>query len=51
VPEQWQRHNIRSTVRYLAGMHWHRARFHGLRSPMYAIKTALYAVRGAMPRR
>ena len=46
VPEQWQRHNIRSTVRHLAGPHWHRARFYGLRSPLYAIKTVLYAARG-----
>jgi hypothetical protein len=48
VPEQWQRHNIRSTVRYLAGLHWHRARFQGLRSPLCATKTALYAMRGVV---
>jgi hypothetical protein len=34
APEQWQRHNIRGTVRYLAGLHWYRVRFHGLSSPL-----------------
>lgn len=46
VPEQCQRHNIRSTVSYLAGLHWHRARFHGLRSPAYLARCVFYAVRG-----
>lgn len=48
VPEQWQRHNVKATVSYLAGLHWHRARFHGLRSPLYVTKIASYAVRGAV---
>lgn len=47
VPEQWQRHSVRSTVTHLAGLHWHRARIHGLRSPLYVTKTAIYAVRSA----
>ena len=46
VPEQWQRHNIRGTVSYLAGLHWHRARFHGLRSPAYLVRCVFYALRG-----
>ena len=46
VPEQGQRHNIRSTVSYLAGLHWHRARFHGLRSPAYLARCVFYALRG-----
>ena len=46
VPEQWQRHNIRGTVATLAGLHWHRARFHGLRSPAYLVRCVFYALRG-----
>jgi hypothetical protein len=28
-------------VAHLAGLHWHRARFHGIRSPLYLVPALL----------
>ena len=47
VPEPLRRHNIRGTVTYWAGLHWHRFRYHGLRLPVYVVVFAWYAARGA----
>lgn len=46
VPEAWKRHNIRATVRFHAGLNWHRVKYHGIRLPAYAAKTALFAALG-----
>ncbi len=47
IPAAIQRANIGSTVRYHAGLNWHRARYHGLRAPAYLILVLWHAVRGA----
>ena len=47
IPAAIQRANIGSTVRYHAGLNWHRARYHGLRAPAYLILWLWHAVRGA----
>jgi S-DNA-T family DNA segregation ATPase FtsK/SpoIIIE len=46
IPEQLRRDRIRQTVGEAAGLHWHKARYHGFRSPLYSAKTLVYAVRG-----
>jgi S-DNA-T family DNA segregation ATPase FtsK/SpoIIIE len=48
IPENWRRDRIRATVEHHAGLHWHRAKFHGVRAPMYALKTVFYAFAGVM---
>lgn len=47
IPEPWQRHNLRATLARLGGLHWHRARYHGVRTPVYLTLTTGHAVRGA----
>ncbi len=47
IPPALQRQNIGSTLRWHAGLGWHRARYHGVRSPLYALMLAWHAVRGA----
>lgn len=47
VAEPWQRHNIRATIRRLAGLHWHKTRYHAYRSHLYAGRTIRYSVTGA----
>jgi S-DNA-T family DNA segregation ATPase FtsK/SpoIIIE len=46
IPEHLRRDRIRATAAEVAGLHWYKARYHGLRSPLYAVKTAWYALRG-----
>lgn len=46
VPEPWQRSNIRGTLRHLAGLQWHRTRFHGLRLPGYVLAGIVWAAVG-----
>ena len=47
IPPALQRQNIGSTLRWHAGLGWHRVRYHGVRSPLYALTLAWHAVRGA----
>jgi DNA segregation ATPase FtsK/SpoIIIE, S-DNA-T family len=47
IAEQWQRGNIRATLRQHGGKHWHRTRYHGVRAPLYGTRTAVFALRGA----
>ena len=47
VPDPLRRENIRGTVTYWAGLHWHLAKFHGLRIPLYLVMFPFYAGRGA----
>ncbi len=47
VPRALQRRNIASTVRWHAGLSWHRARYHGIRAPFYLLALAWHAARGA----
>ena len=47
VPGPLRPGNLRGTLTQAAGLHWHRARYHGVRSPWYGAKTLAYAVRGA----
>ena len=49
MPEPWRRENIRGTLAQAAGLHWHRTRYHGLRSPAYLARLVFYAVRGVAP--
>ena len=47
VPDPLRRENIRGTVTFWAGLHWHLAKFHGLRIPLYLVIFPFYAGRGA----
>jgi S-DNA-T family DNA segregation ATPase FtsK/SpoIIIE len=47
VPAGLRRENIRGTVSQQAGLRWHQARYHGLRSPVYLLMYAWHTVRGA----
>ena len=47
IPGPWRRENVRGTVTYWAGLHWHRIRYHGLRFPWYVPLFLFYAARGA----
>lgn len=47
IPVQWQRENIRGTVRQLAGLYWHKSRYHGVRAPWYTVNWAWCAAVGA----
>ena len=47
IPRPLQKENIRGTVEQAAGLGWHRARFHGLRSPWYLTLYLVRVVRGA----
>ena len=46
LPEPWRRENIRGTLVEAGGLHWHRARYHGLRSPAYLTLLVFYTARG-----
>src|SRR5487761_177501 len=48
VPEPWQRANIRATLAHMAGMGWHRARYHGLRLPGYLAQAVVWAIVGVV---
>jgi len=47
VPEHLHRDRIRRTLGEAMGLHWYKARYHGLRSPLYAVLAVWYALRGA----
>lgn len=47
IPEHLRRNRIRATVAEVAGLHWYKARYHGLRAPLYAVLTCWYGLRGA----
>jgi S-DNA-T family DNA segregation ATPase FtsK/SpoIIIE len=47
LPPALQRANLPATVRFHAGLAWHRSRYHGLRAPFYLLMLAWHAVRGA----
>ena len=47
IPRPLQKENIRGTVEQAAGLGWHRARYHGLRSPWYLVLYLVRVVRGA----
>ncbi|MQA87259.1 MAG: hypothetical protein GEV03_22180 [Streptosporangiales bacterium] len=47
VPDHLRRSQLGKTVAEAAGLHWHKTRYQGLRSPVYAVKTLWYARRGA----
>ena len=38
--------HIAKTAAEALGLHWYKARYHGLRAPIYAVKTVWYALRG-----
>ena len=46
IPAHLHRSQIAKTAGETLGLHWYKARYHGLRSPLYAVKTAWYALRG-----
>ena len=46
IPAHLHRSQIAKTAGEALGLHWYKARYHGLRSPVYAVKTAWYALRG-----
>ena len=46
IPEHLQRARIAKTAAEALGLHWYKARYHGLRAPVYAVKTVWYALRG-----
>jgi S-DNA-T family DNA segregation ATPase FtsK/SpoIIIE len=47
IPVPLQLANLRGTVATFAGLQWHRARYHGLRSVFYVLAAAVFAVIGA----
>lgn len=42
------RENLRAAVALVAGQTWHRARYHGLRSPLYLVAVLVWAFIGAV---
>ena len=48
VPVPLRRENIKGTVTRAAGLGWHRARYHGFRSPVYLLVYLFHAGRGAV---
>jgi S-DNA-T family DNA segregation ATPase FtsK/SpoIIIE len=46
IPEHLTRARIRKTLGEAMGLHWYKARYHGVRTPVYAVLTVWYAVRG-----
>jgi S-DNA-T family DNA segregation ATPase FtsK/SpoIIIE len=46
IPEHLTRDRIRKTLSEVMGLHWYKARYHGVRAPVYAVLTVWYAVRG-----
>lgn len=47
IPVPLQLENLRGTIEAWAGLNWHRARFHGLRSLLYLLAVAFWALVGA----
>src|SRR5579875_1696666 len=47
IPAQWQRASAGATLRHHASLAWHRARFHGLRTPAYLVQAIGWAIVGA----
>ncbi len=47
VPIGLRRENLRGTIGQQAGLRWHQARYHGLRSPLYLLTYGWHTVRGA----
>ena len=48
IPVALQRENLRGTVATFAGLQWHRARYHGLRSVFYLLAAVVFAVIGVI---
>ena len=46
IPAHLQRSQIARTAGETLGLHWYKARYHGLRFPLYVVKTVWYALRG-----
>jgi S-DNA-T family DNA segregation ATPase FtsK/SpoIIIE len=47
IPPQWSgRANIRASLLLVGGQHWHRARYHGVRSPLYLLSAIWWAIVG-----
>jgi S-DNA-T family DNA segregation ATPase FtsK/SpoIIIE len=46
VPAALRRENLHGTISQQAGLRWHQARYHGLRSPGYLLTYAWHTVRG-----
>jgi DNA segregation ATPase FtsK/SpoIIIE, S-DNA-T family len=46
IPVPLRRENLRGTVEVFAGLQWHRARYHGLRFPLYVLALLAWAVVG-----
>ena len=46
IPEHLRRDRIRQTIAEVVGLHWYKARFHGVRAPVYAVLHVWYATRG-----
>lgn len=47
MPVALRRENLRGTITQQAGLRWHQARYHGLRSPAYLLTYLWHALRGA----
>ena len=49
IPANWQTlDGIKAELRRHLHRHWHRTRYHGLRSPLYVLKTTAYALLGSV---
>jgi len=49
IPPQWRgRQNIKATIALVGGQQWHRARYHGLRSPVYLLAALAWAIIGLL---
>ena len=46
IPAHLRRENLRGTAAQQAGLRWHQARYHGLRSPLYVLAWAWQVLRG-----
>jgi S-DNA-T family DNA segregation ATPase FtsK/SpoIIIE len=47
IPPQWRgRTNVKSSLALVGAQNWHRARYHGLRSPVYLVLAVVWAVVG-----
>ena len=47
IPGHLRRDRIRQTISETFGLHWYKARYHGVRTPVYAVLHLWYALRGA----
>jgi hypothetical protein len=48
IPKPLQWANIKGTLRYHRGLNWHRARYHGFRTPVYLPSALWWAVVGVL---